>query len=132
MPHHLLGAAALALGIALSAGAAPLAAQRFDSLPAPRVMATVVVSASQGHQSRALVAQNARLQRELARYDARVVALQVHLDSLKTRAEALDRDRAYFEAATAQARLRRTQIAQRLRELEARTAPRADTTIATP
>lgn len=131
MPHHLLGAAALALGIALS-GAAPLAAQRTDSLPAPRLMATVVVSASQGRLSRALAVENARLQRELARYDARVVSLQLHLDSLKTHAEALDRDRAYFEAATTQARLRRTEIEQRLRELEARTAPRTDSTHATP
>jgi hypothetical protein len=131
MPHHLLGAAALALGIALS-GAAPLAAQRTDSLPAPRVMASIVVVASQGRASRALVVQNARLRRELARFDERVVALQLHLDSLKTHAEALARDRAYFEAATAQARLRRTQIEQRLRELEARSAPGADSTIATP
>jgi hypothetical protein len=131
MPHRLLGTAALALGVALF-GAAPLAAQGTDSVAAPHVMATVVVNGSQGRGRRASVIENARLQRELARYDARIVALQLHLDSLRTYADALDHDRVYFEAATAQARTRRAQIEQRLRQLEARSAPAADTTLATP
>jgi septal ring factor EnvC (AmiA/AmiB activator) len=131
MPHRLLGAAALALGVAFF-GAAPLAAQSTDSVAAPHVMATVVVNGSPGNQRRASVVENARLRRELARYDARIAVLQLHLDSLKTHADSLDRDRVYFEAATAQARTRRTQIERRLRELEGRTAPVADTTLATP
>jgi hypothetical protein len=131
MPHRPLGAAALALGIALF-GAAPLAAQSTDSVAAPHVMAAVVVNGSRGPERRASVAENRRLQRELARYDARIVALELHLDSLRTYADSLDRDRVYFEAATAQARVRRTQIEHRLRELEARTAPDADTKLATP
>lgn len=130
MPHRLPGAAALALGIALF-GAAPLAAQRADSAAVPHVMATVVVNGSHG-QRRASAAENTRLRRELARYDARVIALQQHLDSLKTYADSLNRDRVYFEAAATQARARRTQIERRLRELEARTAPRADSAVATP
>jgi septal ring factor EnvC (AmiA/AmiB activator) len=131
MPHRLLGAAALALGVAFF-GAAPLAAQSTDSVAAPHVMATVVVNGSPDNQRRASVVENARLRRELARYDARIAVLQLHLDSLKTHADSLDRDRVYFEAATAQARTRRTQIERRLRELEGRTAPVADTTLATP
>lgn len=126
MPHRLLGAA-LALGVAL-VGVAPLAAQRPDSVAAPHVMAAVVVNGSSPNR-RASVAENVRLQRELARYDARIVALQVRLDSLRTRADSVDRDRVYFEAATAQARSRRAQIEQRLRDLENRSpglgAPRA-------
>ena len=129
MSLRFLGAAAL--GIALL-GAAPLSAQRADSVPAPHVMATVVVNGSQARGGRASVVQNARLTRELARYDARIVALSMHLDSLKTRADSLDRDRVYFEAAAAQARTRRAEIERRLRELEARTGSAPDTTLATP
>lgn len=124
MSHRHLGAAALALGISFF-GPASLAAQRADSVPAPHVMATVVV---QGTSDRpASNRENARLKRDLARYDARIVSLETHLDSLKTYADSLDRDRAYFEAAAAQARARRAQIEQRLRDLEARTGPPADT-----
>lgn len=130
MSHRLLGAAAIALGIAL-AGAAPLGAQGADSVAAPHVMATVVVNGSNGQQRRPSKVENTRLKRELARYDARITALQQHLDSLKSYADSLDRDRTYLEAARAQARARRTQIEQRLRELEVR-ARAADTTLATP
>ena len=124
MPHRHLGAVALALGISLF-GPASLAAQRSDSLPAPHVMAAVVVRGTSEHRPSA--AENTRLKRDLARYDARILSLQTHLDSLKTYADSLDRDRAYFEAAAAQARARRAQIEQRLRDLETRTAPPADT-----
>jgi septal ring factor EnvC (AmiA/AmiB activator) len=127
MSHRLLRAGAIALGIAL-VGAAPLAAQRADSVAAPHVMATVVVNPQ---QRRASPVENARLRRELARYDARIVSLEQHLDSLKTYADSLDRDRVYLEAARAQARARRTQVERRLRELEGR-APVADSTLATP
>lgn len=131
MSQRFLGAAALALGIALL-GAAPLSAQSADSVPAPHVMATVVVNGSQTRGPRASVVENARLTRELARYDARIVALSMHLDSLRTHADSLDRDRVHFEAAAAQARMRRAQIERRLRELEARTGSAPDTTLATP
>lgn len=130
MSHHLLGAAALALGIALF-DATPLAAQRTDSVPAPHVMATVVVNGSSQHR-RATAVENARLRRELSRYDARIMELQGHLDSLKTYADSLDRDRVHLEAAAADARSRRTRIEQRLRELETRAVPRGDSTLATP
>lgn len=123
MSHRHLGAVALALGISL-VGPRSLAAQRADSVPAPHVMATVVV---QGTSGRASTRENARLKRDLVRYDARIVSLQTHLDSLKTYADSLDRDRAYFEAAAAQARARRAQIEQRLRDLEARNAQQSDT-----
>jgi chromosome segregation ATPase len=129
MPHRLLGAAALALGLAL-VGAAPLAAQRTDSVAAPHVMATVVVNGAR--ERRASLAENVRLQRELARYDARIVSLQGQLDSLKSRADSLDRDRVYFEAAAAQARMRRSQVEQRLRDVEGRSAPGSGTQRATP
>ena len=130
MPHRLLGAAALTLGIAL-VGVAPLAAQSTDSVAAPHVMATVVVNGS-SRERRASVAENARLQRELARYDARILSLQGRLDSLKTFGDSLARDRVYFEAAAAQARTRRAQVEQRLRELESRTVPGSGTSRATP
>jgi septal ring factor EnvC (AmiA/AmiB activator) len=131
MSHPLLGAGALALGVALF-GAAPVAAQARDSVAAPHVMATVVVNGSNAQQRRPSPAENTRLRRELARYDARLVGLQLQLDSLKTYADSLDRDRVHFEAAAAQARARRAQIEQRLRDLEARSAPVADSTLATP
>ena len=124
MPLRHLGAVALALGISLF-GPASLAAQRPDSVSAPHVMATVVVRGRSDHRPSA--AENTRLKRDLARYDARILSLQTHLDSLKTYADSLERDRTYFEAAAAQARARRAQIEQRLRDLEARTAPSADT-----
>jgi septal ring factor EnvC (AmiA/AmiB activator) len=131
MSHPLLGAGALALGVALF-GAAPAAAQARDSVAAPHVMATVVVNGSNAQQRRPSPGENTRLRRELARYDARLVGLQLQLDSLKTYADSLDRDRVHFEAAAAQARARRAQIEQRLRDLEARSAPVADSTLATP
>ena len=124
MPHRHLGALAFALGISLF-GPASLAAQRPDSVPTPHVMATVVVHGRSDQRPSA--AENTRLKRDLARYDGRILSLQTHLDSLKTYADSLDRDRAYFEAAAAQARARRAQIEQRLRDLEARTAAPADT-----
>lgn len=124
MPRRHVCAVALGLGIALF-GPASLAAQRPDSVSAPHVMATVVVHGTSDHRPSA--AENTRLKRDLARYDVRIIALQTHLDSLKTYADSLDRDRAYFEAAAAQARARRAQIEQRLRDLEARTTPSADT-----
>ena len=127
MPHRYLGAIALALGVAVAVPAS-LTAQTADSARAPHVMAAVVVNGS--HQASAV--ENARLRRDLARYDARINNLQHHLDSLKTYADSLDRDRTFFEAAAAQARARRTQIEQRLRELEARTTRPTDTPSATP
>jgi hypothetical protein len=129
MVYRLLGAAAFALGIA-SSGATPLAAQQPDSARRPHVMATVVVSG--GRVRRASVAENAQLRRELARHDARIVTLEHHLDSLRMQADSLDRDRVYFEAATAQARMRRMQIEQRLRQLETRPASAVDTGVVTP
>jgi septal ring factor EnvC (AmiA/AmiB activator) len=131
MQPRLLAAATLALG-AVFLGAAPIAAQTADSIARTHVMATVVVDGSTSRQRRASARENATLRRELVRYDARILALQSQLDSLRTYADSLDRDRVYFEAAAAQARSRRTQIEQRLRDLEARTAPAADTTLATP
>lgn len=123
MSHRLTGAAALALGIALAA-ATPLAAQQAaDSGSDPHVMAAVVVNGSRNHSRRASVAENARLERELARYDARIVALELHLDSLKTKAELLDRGRASLEAAAAETRQRRLELEQRLRELESGRSP---------
>jgi septal ring factor EnvC (AmiA/AmiB activator) len=130
MPPHRVLPAALALGLGLVT-AAPLAAQA-DSVNAPHVMAAVVINAPRGPERRASAVENTRLHREIARFDARIVALELHLDSLKTHVESLDRDRAYFEAATAQARMRRAQIEQRLREIEARTASPADSVITTP
>jgi len=129
MLYRLLGAAALVLGIAIP-GAAPLAAQQPDSVRRPHVMATVVVSSSRS--PRATAAENTRLRRELARYDSRIVGLQNQLDSLRTVADSLDRDRVYFEAAAAHARMRRMQIEQRLRQLEPRPVPATDSTAATP
>lgn len=128
MPYSLPGAAALVLGIALF-GASPLSAQSTDSASTPHVMAAIVVKAP---SHRASAAENRRLSRELARYDERIVTLEHHLDSLKTYADSLDRDRIYLEAATAQARARRARIEQRLRELEARQTPSSDTPLATP
>jgi septal ring factor EnvC (AmiA/AmiB activator) len=127
MSHRYLGAIALAFGVALVVPAS-LAAQTADSARAPHVMAAVVVEGS----TRASAAENARLRRDLARYDTRINNLQHHLDSLKTHADSLDRDRVHFEAAAAQARARRTQIEQRLRELETRTARPTDTPVSTP
>ncbi|MGQ0712718.1 MAG: hypothetical protein ACT4PJ_03180 [Gemmatimonadaceae bacterium] len=115
MLHSLPRLAALAAGIVVL-GAAPLFAQSTDStFSTPHVMAAVVVEAN---TRRASLAENRRLSRDLARYDARIVALEHHLDSLKTYADSLDRDRVYLEAAAAQARTRRAQVEQRLRELE--------------
>jgi septal ring factor EnvC (AmiA/AmiB activator) len=128
MSHRHLGAVALALGIALVTPAC-LAAQTADSARAPHVMTTVVVHASQGRPS---AAENARLKRDLARFDARIATLQHHLDSLKTHADSLDRDRVHFEAAAAQARARRTAIEQRLRQLETRTTSPGDSPTTTP
>ena len=124
MSHRHLGAVALALGLSL-VGPASLAAQSADSARAPNVMATVVIHAA-SHR-RASSKENARLKCDLARYDARIVSLSTHLDSLKMHADSLERDRLYFEAAAAQARARRAQIEQRLRDLEARTGQPADT-----
>ena len=126
MPSRLMGAGAFALGTILF-GATPLLAQSTDSIPPAHVMAAVVVNAS-----RPSVAENRRLRRELALYDARIITLQVHLDSLRTIADSLDRDRVYFEAAAAHARARRAQMEQRLREVEGRAAPVPDSTLATP
>lgn len=127
MPHRYLGALALAVGVALAVPAS-LAAQTPDSARAPHVMAAVVVNGSH----RPSASENARLRRDLAQYDARINNLQHHLDSLKTYADSLDRDRVHFEAAAAQARARRALIEQRLRELEARTTRPTDTPVATP
>ncbi len=128
MCHRVLHAAALAIGIALVLPAS-LAAQSPDSTGAPHVMAAVVVNGSHGRPS---AAENARLKRDLARYDARIATLQHHLDSLRTYADSLDRDRVHFEAAAAQARARRTAIEQRLRQLETRPAAPGDNPTATP
>ncbi|HJR67750.1 MAG TPA: hypothetical protein VJ802_15060 [Gemmatimonadaceae bacterium] len=128
MCHRLLHAAALAIGIALVLPAS-LAAQSPDSTGVPHVMAAVIVNGSHGRPS---AAENARLKRDLARYDARIATLQHHLDSLKTYADSLDRDRVHFEAAAAQARTRRTAIEQRLRQLETRTTAPGDNPTATP
>ena len=127
MPHRYLGAIALAFGVAVAVPAA-LQAQSADSARAPHVMATVVVDGSH----RASAVENARLRRDLARYDARINNLQHQLDSLRTYADSLDRDRVHFEAAAAQARSRRALIEQRLRELEARTTRPTDTPVSTP
>ncbi len=128
MCHRVLHAAALAIGIALVLPAS-LAAQSPDSTGAPHVMAAVVVNGSHGRPS---AAENARLKRDLARYDARIATLQHHLDSLRTYADSLDRDRVHFEAAAAHARARRTAIEQRLRQLETRPAAPGDNPTATP
>ena len=128
MCHRVLHAAALAIGIALVLPAS-LAAQSPDSTGAPHVMAAVVVNGSHGRPS---AAENARLKRDLARYEARIATLQRHLDSLRTYADSLDRDRVHFEAAAAQARARRTAIEQRLRQLETRPAAPGDNPTATP
>jgi septal ring factor EnvC (AmiA/AmiB activator) len=128
MAYSLPGAAALVLGIALL-GASPLSAQSTDSASTPHVMAVIVVKAP---GQRASAAENRRLSRELARYDERIVTLQHHLDSLKTYADSIDRDRVYLEAAAAQARARRARIEQRLRELEARQTPSSETPLGTP
>lgn len=127
MPHRHLSALALALGLSFVAPTL-LSAQTADSAAAPHIMAAVVVNGSH----RASVRENARLTRELARYDERIATLELHLDSLKTYADSLDRDRVYFEAAAAHARARRTAMEQRLRDLEARTARSSDTPISTP
>jgi septal ring factor EnvC (AmiA/AmiB activator) len=128
MPYSLPRGAAIVLGIALL-GASPLSAQRTDSASTPHVMAAVIVKAS---NNRATATENRRLSRELRRYDERIVTLEQHLDSLRTYADSLDRDRVYLEAATAHARARRTQVEQRLRELEARKTPSSDAPLATP
>jgi septal ring factor EnvC (AmiA/AmiB activator) len=122
MPHRPLSAVAFAIGISVF-GPASLAAQSADTIPTPHVMAAVVVNGSRG---RASARENSRLKRDLARYDARIATLELHLDSLKTYADSLDRDRVYFEAAAVQARARRALIEQRLRELEARPAAPGD------
>jgi hypothetical protein len=127
MSHRYFGAIALAFGVAFAVPAS-LRAQTADSARAPHVMATVVVNGSH----RASAAENARLKRDLARYDARINNLQHQLDSLRTYADSLDRDRVHFEAAAAQARARRVLIEQRLRELEARTTRPSDSPVATP
>lgn len=113
-------------------GAASLAAQMIDSTAAPHVMSPVVVRASYARAQRASVAGNARLERELVQYDRRVDELENHLDSLKVRADSLDRDRIYFEAAAEHARMRRSRIEARLRALERSAESRADTARATP
>jgi septal ring factor EnvC (AmiA/AmiB activator) len=133
MPYSLPGAAALVFAIALL-DASPLSAQAIDSTSRPHVMAAVVVKAP---QHRATATENRRLSRELREYDERIMTLKLHLDSLKTYADSLDRDRVYLEAATAQARARRAHMEQRLRELEARKppssdAPSSDARLATP
>ena len=124
MSHRPFAAAALALGILLF-GPRFLAAQSADSSTAPHVMATVVVHGTS--ERRASAAENYRLKRDLARYDARIISLETHLDSLKLYADSLDRDRIYFEAAAAQARARRAQVEQRLRDLEAQAAAPPET-----
>lgn len=131
MPSRLMGAGAFALGTILF-GATPLLAQSTDSIPRAHIMAAVVVNASLSLDARPSVAENRRLRRELAQYDARIITLQIHLDSLRTIADSLDRDRVYFEAAAAHARARRAQMEQRLREVEGRAAPPPDSTLATP
>jgi hypothetical protein len=131
MPSRLMGAGAFALGIILF-GAGPLSAQSTDSIPATHVLAAVIVNAPLSRDARASVVENRRLRRDLAHYDARIVALEVQLDRLRTVADSLDRDRLYFEAAAAHARLRRERMEQRLRELEGRTVPTSDSTLATP
>ena len=103
MPSRLMGAGAFALGIILF-GAGPLSAQSTDSIPATHVMAAVIVNAPRSRDARASVAENRRLRRDLAQYDARIVALELQLDRLRTVADSLDRDRVYFEAAAAHAR----------------------------
>lgn len=128
MSHRHLGAIALALGIGLAVPAS-LTAQTADSARAPHVMTAVVVHGSHGQPS---AAENARLKRELVRYDARIATLQHHLDSLRTYADSLDRDRVHFEAAAAQARARRTAIEQRLRLLETRAPAPGDSPTTTP
>jgi septal ring factor EnvC (AmiA/AmiB activator) len=128
MSHRHLSAVALAVGIALF-GPASLTAQSADSARAPHVMAAVVVD---GSHERPSAAKNARLKRDLAKYDARIATLQHHLDSLKTYADSLDRDRVHFEAAAAQARARRAAIEQRLRQLESRPSSPGDAPTATP
>lgn len=123
MSHRLTGAAALAVGIVLAA-ATPLAAQQSaDSVSDPHVMAAVVINGSRSHARRPTAAENAKLERDLARYDARIVALQLHLDSLKTQAQLLERDRASLEAAAAETRQRRLELEQRLRERESGRSP---------
>ncbi len=122
MPHRHLSAVAFALGIFVF-GPAALGAQSADTVRAPHVMAAVVVNGSHG---RASVRENSRLKRDLARYDARIATLELHLDRLKTHADSLERDRVYFEAAASHARARRALIEQRLRELEARPASPGD------
>ena len=126
MSHRHLAAIALALGITLVVPAS-LTAQTADSARAPHVMAAVVV-----HGSRPSAAENARLKRDLARYDARITTLQHHLDSLRTYADSLDRDRVHFEAAAAQARSRRAALEQRLRQLETRATAPGDSPTPTP
>jgi hypothetical protein len=125
-----MGAGAFALGTILF-GAAPLSAQHTDSIPATHVLAAVVVHAPASRDARPSVAENRRLRRELAQYDARIIRLELQLDSLRTFADSLDRDRVYFEAAAAHARDRRERMERRLRELEGR-APSPDSTLATP
>jgi hypothetical protein len=127
MPTRLMGAGAFALGTILF-GAAPLSAQSTDSIPPTHVMAAVVVNASRSPS----VAENRRLRRDLAQYDARIITLELHLDSLRTIADSLERDRVYFEAAAAHARARRARMEQRLREIQDRAAPASDSTLATP
>ena len=130
MPSRLMGAGAFALGTILL-GAGSLSAQQTDSIPPTHVMAAVIVNAPRG-DARASAAENRRLRRDLAQYDARIIALEVHLDRLRTFADSLERDRVYFEAAAAHARVRRERMEQRLRELEARVVPASDTTLSTP
>ena len=131
MPSRLMGAGAFALGTILL-GATPLSAQHTDSIPPAHVMAAVIVNAAGNRDARPSVAENARLRRDLAQYDARIISLEMHLDRLRTVADSLDRDRVYFEAAAAQARARRERMEQRLREIESRAAPASDSTLATP
>jgi hypothetical protein len=130
MPSRLMGAGTFALGTILL-GAGSLSAQQIDSIPPTHVMAAVIVNAPRG-DAPASAAENRRLRRDLAQYDARIIALEVHLDRLRTVADSLERDRVYFEAAAAHARVRRERMEQRLRELEARVVPAPDTTLATP
>ncbi len=127
MPFSLPCAAALILGALL--GTSPLFAQNAESAAAPHVMAAVVVKAP---NHRASAAENRHLSRELRRYEERIIRLEHHLDSLKTYADSLDRDRIYLEAAAAQARARRARIEQRLRELEGRQTSPSDASLATP
>lgn len=131
MPSRLLGAGAFAFGTILL-GAGPLSAQQTDSIPPTHVMAAVIVNAPRSRDARPSASENRRLRRNLAQYDARITTLEIQLDSLRTFADSLDRDRIYFEAAAAQARARRERMEQRLRELETRVVPASDTTLATP